>query len=107
LGGRTLVLFTSYAQLRATHAALREPLRQRDITLLGQGTDGASRSILLERFRSQQRTVLFGTASFWEGIDVAGDALSCLMLARLPFAVPTDPVFEARAEQFQDPFGQF
>jgi DNA polymerase-3 subunit epsilon/ATP-dependent DNA helicase DinG len=51
--------------------------------------------------------VLFGTNAFWEGIDVIGDALSCVVVARLPFAVPTDPVYSARAEQFEDPFAEY
>ena len=51
--------------------------------------------------------VLFGTNAFWEGIDVVGEALSCVMVTRLPFAVPTDPIYAARAEQFDDPFGQY
>jgi DNA polymerase-3 subunit epsilon/ATP-dependent DNA helicase DinG len=54
-----------------------------------------------------ERALLLGTASFWEGVDVVGDALSALIIARLPFAVPTDPVFAARSEEFDDPFGQF
>jgi DNA polymerase-3 subunit epsilon/ATP-dependent DNA helicase DinG len=107
LHGRTLVLFTSRAMLRATYQALREPLSAKRISLLAQGIDESSRTRLLESFRRGSRVVLFGTNAFWEGIDVVGDALSCVMVCRLPFAVPTDPVYAARAEQFDDPFGQF
>jgi len=105
--GRTLVLFTSRAQLRASYAALRRPLSAQGITVLGQGVDGASRTRLLEMFRRGGRVALFGTSSFWEGVDVVGEALSCVVVARLPFAVPTDPIYAARAEQFDDPFGQY
>jgi DNA polymerase-3 subunit epsilon/ATP-dependent DNA helicase DinG len=106
LGGRTLALFTSHGQLRQTHEALREPLDAERIVLLGQNIDG-SRARLLETFRAGPRAVLLGTSSFWEGIDVVGDALSCLVIARLPFTVPTDPVFAARSEQFTDPFREY
>jgi DNA polymerase-3 subunit epsilon/ATP-dependent DNA helicase DinG len=107
LHGRTLVLFTSRAQLKTTHQALREQLGARGITLLAQGIDETSRTRLLESFRRGSRVVLFGTNAFWEGIDVVGDALSCVMVTRLPFAVPTDPVYAARAEQFDNPFAEY
>jgi DNA polymerase-3 subunit epsilon/ATP-dependent DNA helicase DinG len=107
LRGRTLVLFTSRAQLRATHLALREPLAAQRITLLAQGIDESSRTRLLDAFRRGGRVALFGTNAFWEGIDVVGEALSCVIVTRLPFAVPTDPIYAARAEQFDDPFGQY
>jgi len=107
LQGRTLVLFTSRAHLRTTYQALREPLAAQGIRLLAQGIDETSRTRLLESFRRGSRVVLFGTNAFWEGIDVVGEALSCVMVTRLPFAVPTDPVYAARAEQFEDPFGQY
>ncbi len=106
VGGRTLVLFTSHGQLRQTHEALRGPLDAQRIVLLGQNIDG-SRARLLETFRSGPRAVLLGTSSFWEGVDVVGDALSCLVIARLPFAVPTDPVFAARSELFDQPFLEY
>jgi Rad3-related DNA helicase len=107
LQGRTLVLFTSRAHLRATYQALREPLGRQGIKLLAQGIDESSRTRLLDAFRRGSRVALFGTNAFWEGIDVVGEALSCVMVTRLPFAVPTDPVYAARAEQFDDPFSQY
>ncbi|MBV9595845.1 MAG: hypothetical protein JOZ87_03215 [Chloroflexi bacterium] len=107
LHGRTLVLFTSRAHLKTTYQALREPLAAQAITLLAQGIDETSRTRLLESFRRGSRVVLFGTNAFWEGIDVVGDALSCVMVTRLPFAVPTDPVYAARAEQFDNPFAEY
>jgi len=106
LGGRTLVLFTSHGQLRQTHEALRAPMEAQRVILLGQNIDG-SRARLLETFRAGPRAVLLGTSSFWEGVDVVGEALSCLVIARLPFAVPTDPVFAARSELFDDPFREY
>jgi len=107
LGGRTLVLFTSRAHLRTTYHSLRPHLLAQGITLLGQGVDESSRTRLLDAFRRGSRVALFGTNAFWEGIDVVGDALSCVVVARLPFAVPTDPVYAARAEQFDEPFTEY
>ncbi|MFZ5919095.1 MAG: helicase C-terminal domain-containing protein [Chloroflexota bacterium] len=104
--GRTLVLFTSYHQLRATQQAIARPLANADISLFSQGS-GTSRAQLLEDFRTTERSVLLGTRSFWEGIDVLGPALSCLVITRLPFSVPTDPIFAARAETFDDPFTDY
>jgi DNA polymerase-3 subunit epsilon/ATP-dependent DNA helicase DinG len=107
LQGRTLVLFTSRAHLKATYHALRDRLSALGVKVLAQGVDESSRTRLLESFRRGSRVALFGTNAFWEGIDVVGDALSCVMVTRLPFAVPTDPVYAARAEQFQDPFSEY
>jgi len=101
MGGRTLVLFTSYASLRSAHAALSASLP--NLVVLGQGIDGP-RSVLLDRFRATPNAILLGTASFWEGIDVTGDALSCLVIVKIPFTVPSDPVFAARSELLDDPF---
>ncbi len=105
--GRALVLFTSNAQLRQTFKAIEAPLRQRDILVLGQGIDGTSRRQLLANFKANPRTVLLGSASFWEGVDVVGEALSVLIITKLPFPVPSDPVFAARSELFDDAFNQY
>ncbi len=105
--GRTLVLFTSHSQLRSTYEAIREPLNEQGILVLGQGVDAASRDALLETFRSRQPAVLLGTSSFWEGVDVVGETLSCVIIPRLPFSVPTDPVFQARSELFENPFREY
>jgi predicted DnaQ family exonuclease/DinG family helicase len=107
INGRTLVLFTSRAHLKTTYETLRDQLASHGITLLAQGIDQGSRTRLLESFRRGSRVVLFGTNAFWEGIDVVGDALSCVMVTRLPFAVPTDPVYAARAELFDNPFADY
>ncbi|HBY95372.1 MAG TPA: hypothetical protein DEP84_15705 [Chloroflexi bacterium] len=104
--GRMLVLLTSKSQLRGVYRAISDPLANDDIVVLGQYMDGGRRQ-LLERFKTAQRCVLLGTQSFWEGVDVAGPALSCLVIARLPFPVPTDPVFSARAETYEDHFLQY
>jgi DNA polymerase-3 subunit epsilon/ATP-dependent DNA helicase DinG len=105
-GGRTLVLFTSYSQLRSTSKAISRPLAEDEIVVYTQGA-GASRAQLLENFRITPRSVLLGTRSFWEGIDVVGEALSCLAIARIPFSVPSDPVFATRSETFDEPFSQY
>jgi DNA polymerase-3 subunit epsilon/ATP-dependent DNA helicase DinG len=103
--GRALVLFTSNSALRQTYRAIQEPLEDAGITVLGQGIDGSRRN-LLERFKEYPRTVLLGTTSFWEGVDVVGDALSVLIIAKLPFSVPNDPIYAARSEQFTDAFAE-
>ena len=105
-GGRTMALFTSHASLQATAKAVRGNLQARGIDVLAQGVDGPPHR-LLERFLDNPNSVLLGTASFWEGVDLAGDALKVLLLARLPFTVPTEPVFAARSELYEDPFNEF
>ena len=104
--GRTLVLFTSYYQLRSTAQAITRPLAEADIVVYRQG-GGTSRVQLLENFRTTPRAVLMGTRSFWEGVDVVGPALSVLVIARLPFSVPDDPIFAARSETFENPFAEY
>ena len=104
--GRALVLFTSHAALRDAAARTRESLRARDITVLAQDVDG-SPAELVNILRSRPRTAIFGTASFWEGVDVRGDALSLLVIVRLPFGVPTDPIHQARSGLKDDPFREY
>jgi DNA polymerase-3 subunit epsilon/ATP-dependent DNA helicase DinG len=104
--GRMLVLFTSNDQLRRTARAMTDPLAQAGITLYEQG-EGVSRHALLESFRSDERGVLLGTRSFWEGVDVPGEALSVVVMVRLPFDVPTDPIVSARSETYESPFDQY
>jgi ATP-dependent DNA helicase DinG len=91
--GRAFCLFTSYAQMRATYERLSAEL---PYPLLLQGS--APRNILLEEFRDTPNAVLFGTSSFWQGVDVQGEQLSCVIIDRLPFAVPSDPVVKARMD---------
>lgn len=104
LDGKTLVLFTSHATLREAAARLGE-LERAGLAVLTQGIDG-SRRALLERF-AQGRAVLLGTQSFWEGVDLPGDLLRCVVIARLPFSVPDDPLVQGRAERYEDPFVDF
>jgi hypothetical protein len=98
--GRAMGLFTSYEMMHQIARVLEEPLRQEGIRLLVHGTHG-TRDQITRLFRSGKASVLFGTHSFWEGVDVAGDALSCVVMARLPFAVVGDPIVEARCEQIE------
>ena len=105
VGGRTLALFTSHRQLRDVHMALKHRVDLDEVLILGQGIDGQRRQ-LLKTFEESERPLLLGTSSFWEGIDIPGERLSCVIVVRLPFAVPTEPIFAARAEQVRDPFSQ-
>jgi len=106
LQGRMMVLFTSYAQLRETSRAITPRLSLGDIVVYDQSF-GGSRDLLLESFKKAERAVLLGTRSFWEGVDIPGADLSALVIARLPFAVPSDPVFSARAETYGNSFEQY
>ena len=94
--GRAFCLFTSHAQMRNLYERL---LPQLSFPLLLQGS--AARHLLLQQFRETPNAVLFGTSSFWQGIDVQGEQLSCVIIDKLPFAVPTDPVMKARSEAIQ------
>jgi Rad3-related DNA helicases len=105
-GGRTLALFTANSALKQTYVGIQDALEEQEIAVLGQNIDGSRRSIL-QRFKEAPRTVLLGTTSFWEGVDVVGDALSVLVIVKLPFSVPTDPIYAARSEQFDDPFNDY
>jgi len=105
--GRALVLFTSYSLLEAVYRSVKEPLEQRGIPVLAQGHTG-SREAITSSFRSFPSSVLLGTRSFWEGVDIAGETLSCLVLTKLPFHVFTDPLVRGRTEYLRmlghDPF---
>jgi DNA polymerase-3 subunit epsilon/ATP-dependent DNA helicase DinG len=104
--GRALVLFTSHSGLRAAYNGIKRQLEEQQILVLGQGIDGAPKQ-LLATLRDNNRTVILGAASFWEGVDVTGEALSLLIMARVPFAVPSDPVYQARSDLFDAPFEQY
>ncbi|MCC6805379.1 MAG: DEAD/DEAH box helicase family protein, partial [Anaerolineae bacterium] len=106
LNGRVLGLFTSYAHLRQTAQAITPRLALGNITVYDQ-SDGSSRQSLLDGFKTSERAILLGTRSFWEGVDIPGDSLSALVIVRLPFSVPTDPVFAARAETYTDSFNDY
>lgn len=94
--GRTFILFTSYKMLRECAKLLRERMKDQSFNLLVQGE--SSRSRLLEKFKDEDHSVLLGTDSFWEGVDVPGRDLECVVIMKLPFMVPTDPITQARAE---------
>jgi ATP-dependent DNA helicase DinG len=98
--GRAFVLFTSVAAMRETYERVREMVDY-PIFIQGQG----SKAGLLDRFRNTESAVLFATSSFWQGVDVQGDALSCVIISKLPFAVPTDPVVAARQKYIDDQGG--
>jgi ATP-dependent DNA helicase DinG len=104
--GRAFVLFTSYATMRAVQAMAEMAL---DFPILAQGS--APRSQLLNQFRGTPHAVLFATSSFWQGVDVVGDALSCVIVDKLPFASPADPITAARIDTIRsrggDPFGEY
>ena len=104
--GRAFVLFTSYASLRAVQAVAEMAV---DYPILIQGT--APRTQLLRQFRETPHAVLFATASFWQGVDVVGDALSCVIIDKLPFASPGEPLTSARIDAIRaregEPFGEY
>jgi len=104
--GRAFCLFTSYAQMRGVYELVSGRI---PFPMLLQGT--APKSILLERFRSTPNAVLFATASFWQGVDVPGTQLSCVIIDKLPFAVPSDPIVAARVRALQEdgrnPFAEY
>ncbi|MCR2802974.1 ATP-dependent DNA helicase DinG [Paenibacillus soyae] len=106
--GRMLVLFTSYKMLKQVYDPLKAHLDARGIGLLGQGIDSSNRTKLTRRFLQQPETVLLGTSSFWEGVDIPGEGLVCLAIVRLPFQPPNHPLVEAKSEllqrQKQNPF---
>ena len=107
--GGAFILFTSYDLLNRVYQSLSPKLAQLGLTSLKQGETG--RHALLTQFRKEGNAVLFGTDSFWEGVDVKGEALRLVIIARLPFQVPTEPVQQARAEKIKadggDPFRDF
>ena len=103
--GHALMLFTSHAALRRVHKAVAPSLQELGFDVLAQGIDGRPGQ-LVTIFRESEKTLLLGTGTFWEGIDFAGDTLQLLMMARLPFRVPNDPIFAARSEIYEDAFNE-
>jgi ATP-dependent DNA helicase DinG len=108
--GKALVLFTSYKTMQEVHAIVGPILETMGLTVFLQG-EGMSRTKMLERFKADVNSVLFGTESFWQGVDVPGEALSNVIITRLPFAVPDHPLIEAKLELIEqrggDPFKEY
>ena len=106
LSGRTMALFTSYSALRNVNSRLRNRLQNQGIEVLAQGVDGSPPQIS-RRFIENPRSLLLGTSSFWEGVDFPSGVMRALVITRLPFQVPTDPVVKARSEQYNNSFNEY
>ena len=106
LQGRTLALFTSHSSLRAVAQRLRPLLEPHGIPVLAQGVDGSA-PYLMSAFADEPGSVLLGTASFWEGIDLPSGLLKALVITRLPFQVPSDPIVQSRSGLYDDPFNEY
>src|SRR5699024_9243461 len=97
-----LVLFTSYDMLRRSHSLLKETLDFNTYVLIAQGISSGSRTRLKKNFKTFEQSILLGTSSFWEGVDIPGNDLSCLMIVRLPFQPPDHPVYEAKSAELKE-----
>jgi ATP-dependent DNA helicase DinG len=107
--GKAFVLFTSYRMLNRVYEGVKEHLEKRGLVLFKQGSD--LRKNLFQNFKLNIHSVLFGTVSFWEGVDAPGQTLECVIITKLPFKVPTEPVVRARVERIQkeggNPFTEY
>jgi len=101
--GRTLALFTSHEAIKHVYGQIYRKLFAKGIQVLAQGVSGNTQT-LIEQLRNNSKSVLLGTSSMWEGIDVRGDALQIVIVTRLPFEVPTDPVYQARSDRYDNGF---
>ena len=106
LQGRTMALFTSHSSLRAVAQRLRSHLEPHGIPVLAQGVDGSAPSVMAA-FTEEPGSVLLGTASFWEGVDMPSGLLKALVITRLPFQVPSDPIVQRRSGLYDDPFNEY
>jgi ATP-dependent DNA helicase DinG len=106
--GRMLILFTSYDMLRKTYELMKESGLLEEYVLMAQGITSGSRTRLTKNFQRFDKAILFGTSSFWEGVDIPGEDLSCLAMVRLPFSPPDEPVNQAKSDilkaQGKNPF---
>ena len=106
LRGRTMALFTSHSSLRAVAQRLRPMLEPHGIPVMAQGVDGSA-PYLMSAFAEEPGSVLLGTASFWEGVDMPSGLLKALVITRLPFQVPSDPIVQSRSALYGDPFSEY
>lgn len=106
LSGHTLALFTSYSSLSDCDGLIRPQLEAKGIKVLAQGVDGTADAIIRD-FRDNPQSVILGTQSFWQGVDLSEDQLHAVIVCRLPFPVPTDPVIEARSELYGNAFSEY
>ncbi|MFD2445828.1 ATP-dependent DNA helicase DinG [Bacillus sp. CGMCC 1.16607] len=97
--GRMLILFTSHDMLRKTYNLMKESGLLEEYALIAQGISSGSRTRLTKNFQKFEKAILLGTSSFWEGIDIPGEDLSCLIMVRLPFTPPDDPFIQAKCEE--------
>ena len=101
-----LVLFTAYSLLKKVHTVVKPILESKEISVLAQGTDGSPEHIC-KKFIENSKTLILGTNSFWEGIDLADGILKAIVFPRLPFSVPTDPVYKKRSDEYEKPFLEY
>ena len=106
LQGRTMALFTSHSSLRAVAQRLRPLLEPHGIPVLAQGVDGSA-PYIMAAFGEEPNSVVLGTASFWEGVDMPSGLLKALVITRLPFQVPSDPIVQSRSNLYEDPFNEY
>jgi len=104
--GGVLVLFTSHGAIRRAYNQVKIELKEQNINLMAQGIDGPP-DRLISMIKQTPRSVIFGAASFWEGVDLPGDLLKVLIIPRLPFAVPSDPIVAARSETYESSFMEY
>jgi len=107
VGGNMMTLFTSYRMIETLYLDLMEPLQNEGVRLLAQRISGGRNKIMKAYMNDPAHSVLFGTASFWEGVDIKGEALSTLVIHKLPFDVPSDPICKARGQMFQNGFFEY
>ncbi len=100
--GRMLVLFTSYDMLKKTYSALKELIDQEEFILIAQGVSSGSRARLKKNFQAFDQAILFGTSSFWEGVDIPGQDLTSVVIVRLPFQPPDHPVYKAKSDALKE-----
>ena len=107
VGGNMMTLFTSYRMIETLYLDLMKPLQNEGVQLLAQRISGGRNKIMKAYLNDPAHSVLFGTASFWEGVDIKGDALSTLVIHKLPFDVPSDPICKARSNMFNNGFFEY